>query len=44
MFEERVKPMSSPSSSDNLEEIEELGIKEQHFLATSTLPHVFMDY
>lgn len=44
VIDEPRKPVSSPSSSDHLEEIEELRFKDSHFLAQSTLPPIFIDY
>lgn len=38
------KPVSSPNSSDHMEEIKELGFKYSRFLAQFTLPPIFVDY
>lgn len=43
-MDEAINLVSSPSSSNYLEVIEELGFKNQHFLAHSGLPPIFMEY
>lgn len=44
MIDEAPKLVSSPSSSNHLEVIEELRCKDLHFLALSSLPPIFIDY
>lgn len=41
---DEVKPMSSPSSSDHLEYIKELGFKDSHSLVAASLLPIFMEY